>query len=508
MRSMHLILIAAAFWPAGLPAEERINHAGRILGPNPVVTNVVLFNTPEADAIMSRLQIFPRDNAWNEDISRRPVLANSDAMIAQIFAELNAVGTNSPKLRAFKEMNFVLVPDSQPPIPIRFVTYPDESDPSPYPIPVNLPIEGWPAETGTQTLEQVQRATGGDRHSIIIQPGSGTIWETWQTRLTDNAIPWQAANGAKFSLTNNVLRPAGWTSADAAGLSLLGGLVRFDECERGEIEHALRMIVKHTRREYIYPATHHASSPATTNPNVPAMGQRLRLKADYAVPVNWTKPEKAVAAALKKYGGLIADNSSSFFSISVVPDQRWPSGAFSHLTGLSVTNFEVVQTTGPNEGPRSAGAPLANAGADQQVARGTVVNLAGTILHTNAAPLATRWRVYSGPGTVTLSNANQTNATASFDAPGQYTLLLQADDGIHVTAYDAVVITVQDSIQMSIRRAGSDAVLSWMGGTPPFHLESSPSLSATQWFAAGTFATNNATVAAGSNTMFFRLRGQ
>ncbi len=88
----------------------------------------------------------------------------------------------------------------------------------------------------------MQRATGGDRHSIIIQPGSGFIWETWQTRLTGNAINWQAANGAKFSLSNNALRPAGWTSADAAGLSMLGGLVRFDECERGEIEHALRMI--------------------------------------------------------------------------------------------------------------------------------------------------------------------------------------------------------------------------------------------------------------------------
>ncbi len=508
MRSMLFILITAAFWPASLPAAERINHAGRLLGPAPTVTNVVLFNTPEADAIVAGLQIFPRDNAWNEDISRRPRLANSEAMIAQIFAELNAVGTNSPKLRAFKEMNFALVPDSQPQIPIRFVTYADESDPSPYPIPVNLPIEGWPAETGTQTLEQVQRATGGDRHSIIIQPGSGTLWETWQTRWTDSAIPWQAANGAKFSLTNNALRPAGWTSADAAGLSLLGGLVRFDECERGEIEHALRMIVKHTRREYIYPATHHASSPSTTNPNIPAMGQRLRLKADFVVPVNWTRPERAIAAALKKYGGLIADNSSSFFSISVVPDQRWVSGAFSHITGLSVTNFEVVQTTGPNEGPRSAGAPVAEAGADQIVARGALANLAGSVLYTNAAPLTTQWRVYSGPGPVAVGDTNQTNTTAIFNAPGQYTLLLKADNGVHTPSYDAVIIHVHDAIQMNIQRAGSNVALSWVGGTAPFQLESSPSLSASQWFAAGTFNTNNATVAAGSNTMFFRLRGQ
>ncbi len=508
MRSLFVVLIVAAFSMANIPAAERINHAGRILGPVPVMTNAVLFNTPEADAVMATLQLFPRDNAWNEDISRRPLLANSDAMISQIFSELNAVGTNSPKLRAFKEMNFVLVPTSQPPVPIRFVTYEDESDPSPYPIPANLPIEGWPAETGSRTLEQVQRATGGDRHSIIIQPGSGTIWETWQTRLTSSAIPWQAANGAKFSLTNNTLRPAGWTSADAAGLSMLGGLVRFDECERGEIEHALRMIVKHTRREYIYPATHHASSPSTTNPNIPAMGQRLRLKADFVVPANWTKQEKAVAAALKKYGGLIADNSSSFFSISVVPDQRWPSGAFSHITGLSVTNFEVVQTTGANEGPRSPGAPVADAGPDQNVARGALVNLAGRVLYTNAAPLMTQWRVYSGPGTVTFGNTNQTNTTATFSAAGQYTLMLKADNGIHTPAYDALVITVQDAIQMSIQRTGSNVVLSWAGGTAPYQLENSPSLPATQWLAAGTFTTNSATVALGSNAMFFRVRGQ
>lgn len=474
----------------------------------PVLTNAILFNTPEADAVVSALQIFPRNNAWNEDISRRPLLANSDAMIAQIFSELFAVDTNSPKLRAFKEMNFVLVPDNQPMVPIRFVTYADESDPSPYPIPSNLPIEGWPSETGTQTLEQVQRTTGGDRHSIIIQPGTGFIWETWQTRLTSNPTNWQASNGAKFNLTNNSLRPAGWTSADAAGLSMLGGLVRFDECERGEIEHALRMIVKHTRREYIYPATHHASSPSTTNPNVPAMGQRLRLKAGFVVPATWTKQEKAIATALKKYGGLIADNSSSFFSISVVPDLRWPSGAFGHITGLSVTNFEVIQTTGANEGPRSPGAPVADAGPDQIVNRGAVVNLAGGVQYTNTAPLVTQWRVYSGPGTVTFGNTNQTNTTAAFNLPGQYTIMLKADDGIHTPAYDAVIITVQDAIQMSIQRASSNVVLRWAGGTAPFELQSSPVLPPTQWVSVGTFTTNTATVPHDSNVMFFRVRGQ
>ena len=511
MRLSFLILAAATSLLTSVQSAERINHAGRILGPMPVVTNSILFNTPEADAVISGLQIFPRDNAWNEDISRRPLLTNSDAMIAQIFSELFAVGTNSPKLRAFQEMNFVLVPDNQPPVPINFLLYADESDPSPYPIPSNLPIEGWPSQTGSQTLAQVQRDSlgrGGDRHAIMIQPGTGFIWETWETLLTTNSINWEAANGARFNLTNNVLRPAGWTSADAAGLSMLGGLVRFDECERGVIEHALRMIVKHTRKEYIYPATHSASSPVTTNPNVPAMGQRLRLKANFNVPANWTKEEKAIAAALKKYGGLIADNSSSFFSISVVPDLRWPSGAFSHITGLSVTNFEVIQTTGANEGPRSPGAPVAYAGPDQTANRGDTVNLAGSVQYTNAAPLAIQWKLYSGPDVVTFGNTNQTNTTVTFTTPGQYTLMLSADDGIHTPAYDAVIITVQDAIRLTIQRTNTSLLLRWTGGTPPFELLGTPSLPATQWSSFGTFTTNTATLPAPPTTTFFRLRGQ
>jgi len=509
-RAIFLLLALAV--SSNAAAAERINHAGRILGSMPALTNTVLFNTAEADAVMAAMQIFPRDNAWNEDISRRPLLANSGAMIAQIFSELNAVGTNSPKLRAFKEMNFILVPANQPVVPIQFVVYPADSDPGPYPIPSNLPIEGWPSETGTQTLAQVQRDVadeGGDRHSIILQPGSGWLWETWETLYkTTPSNHWQAANGAKFNITNNTLRPAGLTSADAAGLPMLGGLVRYDECERGEIEHALRLIVKHTRREYIYPATHHASSPSTTNPNIPAMGQRLRLKAGFAVPGNWTKQEKAIVAALKKYGGLVADNSSSFFSCSVVPDQRWPAGAFSRLTGLSITNFEVIQTTGPAEGPRSPGAPVVNAGPDQVVARGLPVTLSGALHYTNAGPVSLEWKLYSGPGAATFFRTNQTNATVTFTQVGQYVLLLRAEDSLHTPAYDAVKITVTDPIQIEIRRVGDQVVLHWTGGMPPFELQATPLLPATPWNCLGCFATNTVTLPITGAQMFFRVRGE
>src|SRR5437588_6044861 len=158
---------------------ESINQEGRILGPVPVVTNAILFNTSQADAIVSAMQIFPVTNAWNEDISHRPVLTNSDAMIAQIITDL---ATNNRTLRVFQEMNFVLTPDAQPLVPIDFVLYADESDPGPYPIPPNMPIEGWPTQT-TNTLQQWQQDTnnvGGDRHAIIVQPGLGFIWATWQ----------------------------------------------------------------------------------------------------------------------------------------------------------------------------------------------------------------------------------------------------------------------------------------------------------------------------------------
>lgn len=397
-------------------SAERINHEGRILGPVPAVTNAVLFNTPQADAIVSAMQILPTTNPWNEDISRRPVLPNSDAMIAQIISDLDA---NRRTLRAFHEMNFVLVPDSQPFVPINFVTYPDDSDPGPYPIPSNMPIETWPRETGSMTLSQWQQTDdGSDRHSIVVQPGSGFIWETW--RALRVGTDWQAANGARFNLNTNGLRPLYWTSGDAAGLPMFPALVRYDECERGMVEHACRIVVKRSRREFIYPATHYASSTPASQTNIPAMGQRVRLKSSFVIPANWTKHEKAVLLALKKYGALVADNGN-FFSISVTPDDRWPANAFSHLTSISITNFEVIQTTGPTEGPRSPGAPTAFAGLARTIATGVSVYLDGFVSFTGATP-AIVWKLYSGPTNMVFGNINQTNTTATFNAPSVYNI--------------------------------------------------------------------------------------
>jgi len=426
-------------------AAERINQEGRILGPAPFVSTPTLFNTSSGDAIVSAMQIMPRDSAWNEDISQRPLLSNSREMIAQITSDLSA---SRRTLRPFYEMNYVLVPDNQPRITIPFFNYPDESDldggvfpNGSYPIASNLPIESWPKDTGNLTLQQWQQDVnnaGGDRHAIIVAPGAGSIWETWLTKLTQSG--WQASNGAKFDLNSNTMRPASWTSGDAAGLAMFPALVRYDECQRGMVEHAVRLVVAKSRREYIYPARHYASSIPATSVNYPAMGQRMRLKADFVIPQNWTIEERAVLLALKKYGAIVADNGN-FFSISVCPDDRFASNAFDHLSTITIDNFDVIATTGPTEGPRSPGAPSVEAGPDQFVELPANVALNGVV----NAPLGSatiQWRLYSGPAAVAFADPSHAITTASFTQPGVYTLLLSANDGVHTVAYDALVVHV------------------------------------------------------------------
>jgi hypothetical protein len=310
-----------------------------------------------------------------------------------------------------------------------------------YPIPPILPIETWPKDTGNLTLQQWQQDvnnTGGDRHAIIVAPSAGSIWETWLTKLTQSG--WEASNGAKFDLNSNTLRPASWTSGDAAGLPMFPALVRYDECQRSMVEHALRLVVAKTRREYIYPARHYASSIPATSVNYPAMGQRLRLKAGFVIPQDWTIEERAVLLALKKYGALVADNGN-FFSISVCPDDRFAANAFDHLSTITIDNFDVIATAGPDEGPRSPGAPTVEAGPDQFIELPMNAVLNGAV----NAPLGNatiQWRLYSGPAAVAFADPNHADTTVSFTQAGVYTLSLSASDGVHTVAYDALVVHV------------------------------------------------------------------
>ena len=508
-RGLTVLVLLLGLVPA---RAERINQEGRILGALPVVTNAILFNTSNADAVLAAMQICPVTNPWNEDISHRPVLANSDAMMAQISNDLAA---SRRTLRAFKEMNFVLIPDAQPTVPINFLDYPDDSDldggtyPNGlYPIPTNMPIETWPSDTGGLTLSEWQQdvnATGGDRHSIVVKPGSGFIWETWQAKLVGNN--WEASNGAKFNLNTNGLRHDGWTSGDAAGLPMFPALPRFEECERGMVEHACRIVVAKSRyQNYIYPATHYAAPTNNIGVNLPSMGQRLRLKSTFAIPANWTKQEKAILLALKKYGALVADNGN-FFSISVTPDDRWPAGCFDHLSTVGITNFEAIQPTGPAEGPRSPGAPTAGAGPDQNVPVGAPVSLAGFVSFTNTFRPTVLWKLYSGPTNMSFASLTQTNTTATFNTPGVYTLELSATDGVHAVAFDAAVITAIPAILVSLQKSGTNLNLSWTGGLPPFVVERITALPSPSWTGVMTTSVQTASIPILPGSSFFRVRG-
>ncbi len=439
---------------AALSGAERINHAGRILGPEPVVTAPVQFNTPQADAIVAALQIMPRDNAWNEVVAGRPKDAGSNAMIAQIRADVVAKHS-PPTLQVFTEMNYVLVPPTQPLIGIRFVLYAEDSDfnggTSPvatWPIPAIMPVESWPAgRPAGETLDTWQRTVNHeDRHSIVVQPGATPrLFETWQAVLTGNSPAWQASNGAIFRFDSNALRPDRETSGDAAGLAMFPALIRYDECAvRGVIEHALRVVVAKSRQEHIYPASHDAGTVASDDllfAQYPAMGQRLRLRAGFTIPSTWTKESKAVATALKTYGGLVADNGG-FLSVSACPDQRFASGCFDQVQTIDISDFEVVVATGPTEGPRAANAPAAGAGADQTVQLAAGATLSGSA---SGSGLTTTWSLYdpaNAPGTVSIAAPGALTTAVGFSAAGAYTFLLTAADGSHTPAYDAVVVTV------------------------------------------------------------------
>jgi hypothetical protein len=328
------------------------------------------------------------------------------------------------------------------------------------------------------------------------------IWETWLTKFVNGA--WEASNGARFDLKSNTLRPPGWTSGDAAGLPMFPALVRYDECLRGMVEHAMRIVVRRSRLGPIYPATHHASVGNLTDPNIPAMGQRVRLKAGFAIPDNWTIYEKAVLRGLKKYGAFVADNGN-FFSISVTPDDRYPANAFSHLSSISITNFEVIQTTGPNEGPRSPGAPQVNAGPDAFASTGVSCQLQGAVLPANTSPLVrTEWKLYSGPAQPVFANARATNTSVTFPSAGEYVLRLSANDDVHTPAYDAVRVRVQNGAAITVSRLGGMISLH-CAGNPPFQIEHSSSLLPGSWSLAATISTNTWTPPHQDRATFYRL---
>ena len=271
-----------------------------------------------------RCSVFPKSNPWNQRVDSLPVAGNS----AQI---VNSIGAGTGLHADFGSglwegapigIPITVVGRRQPKSRVSF-EYADDSDRGPYPIPRNVKIEGG-------------RSSTGDRHALIVDRSSCRLYELYA--LYPKGRCWHAGSGAIWSLRSNKLRPAGWTSADAAGLPILPGLARYDEVKRGVIDHALRFTVQRTRRAYVFPARHYASD--SNDPSLPPMGLRLRLKASFDVS-GFPRQARIVLVALKRYGMLVADNGSSWY-ITGAPDPRWSNDQLHMLGQVHGSDFEVV----------------------------------------------------------------------------------------------------------------------------------------------------------------------
>ena len=281
--------------------------------------------------------MFPAGNILNTPVDKLPVSPSSDDYVDSIGAGETVHADFGSGLWEGGRIGipYVVVPQGQPPVPISF-EYDDESDPGPYPIPPDPPIEGGPA-------------SDGDRHILAVEQGVCRLYETWSTYPEDNGS-WRAGSGATWDLRSNTLRPDTWTSADAAGLPILPLLVRRDEVAAGVIPHALRFTAGTIRKQHVWPARHHVLD--NTSPLAPPMGQRFRLKASFDSSA-FSPEAQVILTALKTYGMLLADVGGDWF-ISGVPDEGWDNDVLRELGRVRGSDFEAVETTSlmldPNSG--------------------------------------------------------------------------------------------------------------------------------------------------------------
>ncbi len=314
---------------------------------------------------------FPSSNAWNTNIASAPVDPNSAAIIAAL------TGSNlHPDFSNVVDGNYgipyVVVDSSTTPgVPVTMTTYQSESDITLFPIPITAPIEGFPPTC----------TTTGDNHLIVIDKNKCWIYETWQTQLCNGA--WSAANGAIWDLTSTEHRPYGWTSADAAGLPIFPGLVRYDEVAAGAINHAFRMTLAQTKSDanggyFVAPATHAAGNSSSTG-NI--MGMRLRLKASFDIS-SFSAANQVILTAMKNYGMIVADNGSNMF-FQGAPDARWDDNDLDALKAIDASNFDVVQmgtAYDANSAPTGAAPTISSFTASQTtVSAGTPVTLSWSV---------------------------------------------------------------------------------------------------------------------------------
>lgn len=305
--------VTGAPWP---PAIDQPADVGVL------ATSVAVRLTPPSTAMIGGCRVFPHDNAWNQRVATAALHPRS----SQIINRIQATGADNlhPDFGENQSYGipYVVVPQNQALVPITYNEYGNESDPGPFPIPLNAPVEG-----------------GSDRHILVIRQGTCDLYELYHASRTANG--WAAGSGAHWNLNSNALRPLGWTSADAAGLPITPGLVRYAEVAAGRIDHAIRVTFGTTCRGYILPATHYASSTSCTTDS-PPMGLRLRLRADY--PIEGLSPQAlAIAQAMKEYGLIVADNGSNWF-FQGAPSLGWDDDQLNQLKGIPGTAFEVVNT--------------------------------------------------------------------------------------------------------------------------------------------------------------------
>jgi hypothetical protein len=313
-----------------------VNHFGLILVF--IVCSPLGYALADSPPVIENCAILPANNIWNTAIDQLPLDANSSSYINTIGASIGLhpdFGSGTWDGGPIG-IPYNMVPGNQPRVGITF-DYSDESDPGPYPIPPNPQIEGGVNSTG-------------DRHILVLDRDRCFLYETWSTYPQSDGT-WHAGSGAFFDLRSNELRPSGWTSSDAAGLPVLPGLLRYEEVASGEIRHAIRFTVPKTRKAYVWPARHYASS--LTALNYPPMGQRFRLKADFDVS-RFSAQVQVVLRALKKYGMILADNGSAWY-LSGAPDSRWNNDVLVwELKSVKGSDFEAIDVSSlmisPNSG--------------------------------------------------------------------------------------------------------------------------------------------------------------
>ncbi len=285
-------------------------------------------STPSGPAQPPACTIVPADNVWHADISALPTHDRSTAWVQSIGTDRTVhpdFGSGLWEGAPFG-IPITAISSAQPGVDVSF-EYADESDDGPYPIPDDVRIEGGPDATG-------------DRHVILLDTDACVAYELYAAYPRGDGT-WRAGSGAIFDLRSNDLRPAGWTSADAAGLPIVAGLVRYEEAAAGSIDHAIRFTAPRTRDDYVWPARHAASR--SSDAALPPMGARFRLKA--SVDTSGFPPQaKAIAEALKRYGMILADNGSSWY-LTGTEDERWDNDALRALKGLRGSDFEAVDTS-------------------------------------------------------------------------------------------------------------------------------------------------------------------